>query len=47
MSDGVCRGEERVICLWSWHGGRNGQRCGNKSKKSEELHSDGFRWVSG
>jgi hypothetical protein len=40
VRDGVGGGEERVVCLWSRHGGGNGQRCGKKSEKSEELHRD-------
>jgi hypothetical protein len=38
VRDGIGGGEERVVCLWSWHGGGNGQRCGKKSEESEELH---------
>jgi hypothetical protein len=48
VRDGVSGGEERVVCLWSRHGGGNGQRCGKKSEKSEELHLivSGFWWDS-
>jgi hypothetical protein len=47
VREGGRRCEERVVCLWSRHGGWDGQCGGDESEESEELHLDWFASCGG